>query len=191
MPRGLCFSHSGTMPWDYFYVARHRQGKEKDSRGDGEGGIAGGETRPWLILTTQGWCFSELSNTELLWFSPCLCFPPGKMVSERPELIVQEEHPGHQPSPWRRTVNKGSLPTRENVIVGDLLAPEMPGEVKDVANGPGTFCLRLPAKRIQVKENPLTGERRREGLVCKHPQTWPSDWLEIPSCMIQAQQNQG
>lgn len=63
MPRGLCFSHSGMIPWGYFYVALHRQGKEKDSGGDGEGGIAGGKTRPWLILTTQGWCFSELSNT--------------------------------------------------------------------------------------------------------------------------------
>ena len=74
---------------------------------------------------------------------------------------------------------------KRNVIAGDLLAPGMLREVKDVANGPGTFCLRLPAeRRTEVEENPLTGKRRREGLVGKHPQTWPSDWLEIPSCMI-------
>lgn len=117
-PRVLCFSHSETMPWGYFYVPPHGQGKEKDSGGDGEAGTAEGETRAWLILTTRGWCFSEPSKIELLWFSPCLHFPPGKMVKEGPELIVQEESPGHQPSPWRRIINKGSRPRREMSLRG-------------------------------------------------------------------------
>lgn len=64
MPQVFCFSHLEMMWWGYFYVLLHGQGKEKDRGGDGEGGTAGGETRAWLILTTQGWCFSEPSKTE-------------------------------------------------------------------------------------------------------------------------------
>lgn len=36
-PRVLCFSHSETMQWGYFYVPLHGREKEKDSGGDGEG----------------------------------------------------------------------------------------------------------------------------------------------------------
>lgn len=64
----------------------------------------------------ESWCFSKPSKTELVWFSPCFHFPPGKMVNSGPELIVQEESPGHQPSLWRRAINKGSQPARETSL---------------------------------------------------------------------------
>lgn len=68
--------------------------------------------------------------------------------------------------------------------MGDLLTTGMLREGKEVVNGPGTFCLCLPdERRIEVEENPVSGKWRGVELMDMHLQTWPSNWLEIPSCV--------